>query len=108
MKFYDYNKIISYNCPVNVLIGERGVGKSYGAKKYVIDKFLKKKEKFLYIRRYDNELKALFSKDYFLDIRDKYPDHKLVSAKRKFLIDGEVARVRKKTYRGTRFKISLV
>lgn len=82
-------------------------GKSYGAKKYVIEKFLKKKEKFLYIRRYDNELKALFSKDYFLDIKGAYPLHKFKSEKRKFMIDGEVARLCKKTYRGSRFKICL-
>lgn len=60
MSYYDYHKIISYNCPLNILIGERGVGKSYGAKKYVIKKFLKDKSKFMYLRRYDNELKSVF------------------------------------------------
>jgi hypothetical protein len=90
MKYYDYNKIISYNCPVNVLIGERGVGKSYGAKDYVINKWLKKKEKFLYLRRYDNELKSVFAKDYFLDIRNKFPEHKLASHNKKFYCDGEI------------------
>lgn len=65
-------------------------GKSYGAKKYVIDKYLKKKEKFLYLRRYDNELKSVFAKDYFLDIRDLYPDHKLSSKNKKFYLDGEI------------------
>lgn len=60
MSYYDYHKIISYNCPLNILIGERGVGKSYGAKKYVIKKFVKDKSKFMYLRRYDNELKSVF------------------------------------------------
>ena len=59
--FYDYHKIISYNCPVNILIGERGVGKSYGAKDYVIKKYLKDKSQFLYLRRYENELKSIFA-----------------------------------------------
>lgn len=27
--FYDYNKILSYNAMINILIGERGVGKTY-------------------------------------------------------------------------------
>ena len=58
--YYDYHKIISYNCPLNILIGERGVGKSYGAKKYVIKKYLKDKSEFMYLRRYDNELKSVF------------------------------------------------
>lgn len=90
MDFYNYERVISYNCPVNILIGERGVGKSYGAKKYVIDKWLKKKEKFLYIRRYDNELKAIFSKDYFLDIRKEYPNLELKSDKKKFYCGKEI------------------
>lgn len=90
MHYYDYQKIISYNCPVNILIGERGVGKSYGIKNYVIKRFLKRKEKFLYIRRYDNELKAIFQKDFFGDIKDKFPKNLLKSSSRKFYIDGEI------------------
>lgn len=72
------------------LFGERGVGKSYGAKDYVINRWLKKKEKFLYLRRYDNEIKSLFAKDYFLDIRSKFPEHKLISSKKKFYCDKDV------------------
>lgn len=93
MHFYDYHKIISYNCPVNILIGERGVGKSYGAKKYVINKFLKKGEQFLYLRRYDNELKAIFEKskgrDFFDDIKNEFPDLLLKAKERKFYINDE-------------------
>lgn len=55
--YYDYNKILSYNALINILIGERGVGKTYGASKLVINKFLKKGEQFAYIRRYKPELK---------------------------------------------------
>lgn len=85
MNFYNYDRVISYNCPVNVLIGERGVGKSYGIKKYVIDKFLKKKEKFLYIRRYDNEIKSVISKGFFLDIQNAYPNTSLKSERKEVL-----------------------
>lgn len=65
-------------------------GKSYGIKNYVIKKFIKKKEKFLYIRRYDNELKSLFQKDFFGDIRNAFPEVKLSSNSRKFYLNGEV------------------
>lgn len=44
----------------------------------------------MYLRRYDNELKALFSKGYFLDIEPFYPEHKLKSKDKKFYLDGEV------------------
>ena len=88
--FYDYQKIISYNCPVNILIGERGVGKSYGIKNYVIKKFLKKKEKFIYIRRYDNEIKSIFQKDFFGDIKEAFPEIKLSAKNKKFYLNDEV------------------
>lgn len=55
--FYDYQKILSYNAMINILIGERGVGKTYGATRFVISQFLKKREQFCYIRRYKPELK---------------------------------------------------
>ena len=95
MRFYDYHRILSYNCPVNILIGERGVGKSYGSKKFVIEQYLKKHAQFLYLRRYDNELKEIFEltkgqKDYFDDIKEEFPEHEFAAKGRKFYCDGEV------------------
>lgn len=55
--YYNYNKILSYNAFINILIGERGVGKTYGASKMVVNKFIKKNEQFAYIRRYKSDLK---------------------------------------------------
>lgn len=89
MHFYDYNKILSYNVPINILIGERGVGKTYGIKDYVIRRYIKKKEKFLYLRRYENELKSVFQKDFFGDIKEKYKDYFLMSKNKKFYLNGE-------------------
>lgn len=95
MHYYDYHKILSYNCPVNVLIGERGCGKSFGAKNYVINQFLKKGSQFLYLRRYDNELKSVFektnknSKDFFDDIKPKFQNHILKAKNKKFYIDNQ-------------------
>lgn len=55
--FYNYNKILSYNAFLNFLIGERGVGKTFGAVKFVTSQFIKKNEQFAYIRRYKSDLK---------------------------------------------------
>lgn len=55
--YFDYNKILSYNALINIIIGERGVGKTYGATKLVVNDFLKNKNEFAYIRRYKPELK---------------------------------------------------
>lgn len=54
--FYDYSKLLSYNALLNFVIGERGVGKSFGAKKFVVSDFLKNGNQFVYIRRYKTEL----------------------------------------------------
>ena len=50
--YYDYDKISSYNATFNMIITNRGFGKTYGAKKRAINKFLKKDEQFIYVRRY--------------------------------------------------------
>lgn len=95
MHYYNYKRILSYNVPVMVLIGERGVGKSYGAKEYVIDQFQKNRSQFLYLRRYENEIKSVFEvdkntgKDFFTDIRPKYNDLNLEAKRRKFYINNE-------------------
>ena len=47
--FYDYSKLLSYNALLNFVIGERGVGKSFGAKKFVITDYLKNGNEFVYI-----------------------------------------------------------
>lgn len=89
MHYYDYSRILSYNAPVNILIGERGVGKSFGAKDYVISQNIKKDSQFIYLRRYENELKEIFDnkKDYFDDIKYKYPNYNLHASNKKFFIN---------------------
>ena len=95
MHYYNYNRILSYNAPVNVLIGERGCGKSYGAKKYVIKKYLKNRSQFVYLRRYENELKSVFEKDknnpkdFFDDIKNEFENVELLAKRRKFYINNE-------------------
>ena len=56
--YYNYDKILSYNALLNFIIGERGVGKSYGAKLYVAKNFIKfEKTKF---SKYFNETKCRY------------------------------------------------
>lgn len=70
-------------------------GKSYGAKKFVIDQFKKHKNQFLYLRRYEKELEEVFKKDssgkdFFTDIRKEYSDIELKTKGRKFYFNDEV------------------
>ena len=76
--YYNYNKILSYNAMLNFLIGERGVGKTYGASKFVINQFLKKNEEFAYIRRYKPELSLAVPKFFSALINNnEFPDNHL-------------------------------
>lgn len=93
--YYSYDKLMSFPFLLAFVIGERGVGKSYGAKKLVVKKFLKSGEQFIYLRRYKTELDtalATFWDD--LNANDEFPDHKLKVVKSKllttFTCDGKV------------------
>ena len=58
--FWDLTKTLSYNALLNFCIGERGVGKSFSAKKFVINDYLKNGNEFVYIRRYKTELETAY------------------------------------------------
>ena len=96
--FYDFNKILSYNAFLNIIIGERGVGKTYGSKKYVINRFLKKGKQFVYIRRYETDLMesvgSTEDNKFFEQIKSEFPDHTFEIRKskkvRKLIIDKNI------------------
>lgn len=70
--YYSFNRILSHNAIYNFIVGARGLGKTYGAKKKVIKDFLKKEHEFIYARRYKEDLKSRFS--FFADIAHEFPD----------------------------------
>ena len=88
--WYDYNKVLSYSkAMMYFIIGERGVGKTYGAKKWCINKFLKKKEQFIYLRRYKTELheSAGDSDKFFKALYNEFKNHDLKISGNKILCD---------------------
>ena len=70
--WYDNTRILSYNKLFNFVIGNRGGGKTFNAKNWCIKDYKKHKNKFLWIRRYEKELKKVDR--FFDDIRSFYPD----------------------------------
>ena len=90
--YYNYDRIISYNALLNILIGERGVGKTYGASKLVTNAFIKKKRQFVYLRRYKTELSKSIKK-FFSSLQkdNEFPNHSLDVKGYSFFIDDEVA-----------------
>lgn len=83
--FWNIRRTLTHNCLFNLIVGNRGGGKSYGAKEWGIDNFIKNKEQFGYIRRYKEDLKKPMM-HYFDDIRDAYPDYEFKTEGEKFYI----------------------
>lgn len=86
--WYDVKGLLSHNCFINIVIGNRGGGKSFSSKKWAIDDYLKKGNEFIYVRRYKSELKKL--NNYFSDIKHLYPNLKLEVKGSKFYCDDKV------------------
>ena len=68
-----FRQILSYNAVINMVMGARGLGKTYGAKRMVIKNMLEKGEQFIYLRRYRPELKGC--KTFFADISHEFPEY---------------------------------
>ena len=88
--YWDIRPSLTYNALFNFIIGNRGGGKTYGTKQYVINRFLKYGEQFAYVRRFRDEIKD--TKTYFDDIANNFPSHDFSVKGREFFIDGETAR----------------
>lgn len=87
--YWDINNSASYNCLFNFIVGARGVGKTYGCKKWAIKDFLKNGNQFVYVRRYKEELKKLDK--FFDDINDEFPHCEFKVHNKELKINGKVA-----------------
>lgn len=72
--FWNARETLTHNMLINVIVGNRGGGKSFGVKQWAIDKFIKTGEQFGYIRRYKEDLRQPMIQ-FFKDIEYKYPDY---------------------------------
>lgn len=95
--YYDYDKLLSRDFLIAFVISERGLGKTFGAKKAVLNRWLKSggEEEFIYVRRYKTELDSslatfwndLQSNGYFEEHTLKVQKSKLLT---KFTCDNKV------------------
>ena len=94
--YYNFDKLYSFpNWIIAIIIGSRGVGKSFNAKVTVLKKFLKTGEQFIYLRRYKTELDSALV-NFFDDLQSNgyFTEHNLKVRKSKmlttFVCDGKV------------------
>ena len=87
--YWDINRPLSYNALFNFIVGNRGGGKTYGCKKFVIKRFLKYKEEFIYMRRYKTEFDDFNT--FFADIAEEFPECEFEIRGKKCYINGAIA-----------------
>lgn len=85
--YYSLDRLLSYGAMFNIAVGARGLGKTYACKKRAIKRALDGGEEFVYLRRFQTELKHVST--FFNDIRGEFPEWELS-------VDGRKAKVRPK------------
>ena len=70
--YYDFTPVMSRNAIFNMIVGGRGIGKSYGAKVREVRRALRSNWQFIYMRRFREELKASAA-SFFADIAHEFP-----------------------------------
>ena len=83
--YWNLRRTLTHNMLINVIVGNRGGGKSFGAKEWAIDNFISRGEQFGYIRRYKDDLKEPMIQ-FFKDIEYKYPDYEFKTDTKYFYI----------------------
>ena len=71
-EYYDWHKTLSYDADVTMVIGSRGVGKTFGLRMQCIRDWIKDGSRFVEVVRYKNELSGV-SDGYFNRVGDQ-PD----------------------------------
>lgn len=78
-KYYNVRDALRRNAVITVVCGGRGIGKSFSAKRVLIDEWVRRGAQSMYVRRYMDDLRIF--KTFFNDIAEFYPDYE-------FKIDG--------------------
>lgn len=87
--YFTLQKILSYNALINIILGERGVGKSYDAKKFVAKRFINKGEQFVYLRRYKTELQKAMKNNKFWEQILNNKDNEMIELMKKHKFSNE-------------------
>lgn len=89
--YYDLGNLLGRNKIMNIVIGQRGCGKTFQAKKWAIKKFIDNGKEFIWVRRYKTEMKNMDS--FFDDVTSEgyFKGHTFEVRGKKAIIDGQVA-----------------
>ena len=81
-KWYNPQKILSYNQYLNFVIGGRGIGKTFAIKKYLLKRFIEKGHQFIYLRRNKSELDRIDKDKFFTTelLRQVFDDFEIITS----------------------------
>ena len=68
--YWNILKILGFKADFNLVIGQRGNGKTFGVLKYFLELYKKTKKRFCYIRRWDEDIKAFRMNQLFAPFRN--------------------------------------
>lgn len=90
-EFYDYKQTLSRQAAMNFIVGERGLGKTYGFLKYCVERFIKKRKQFIYLRRFQSDVERCRSSlfDHHLN-HNEFGEHIIEYKNGKYYCNGQV------------------
>lgn len=90
--WYDKSQLLSHNKIMNMVLSNRGGGKTFNMTRWAIDDFKKTGAQCAWVRRYQTEIDEMLLNGKFFDaVREYYPDDDLKIEGNLGLINGEVA-----------------
>lgn len=90
--WYDKAQLLSHNKILNMVLSNRGGGKTFHFTRWGIDDFKKTGAQCVWVRRYQTEVDAMLENGKFFDaVREYYPEDELKIEGNTGLINGEVA-----------------
>lgn len=88
--YLDVNKLLTYGLHINIIVALRGYGKTYGTKKFAINRHIKHGEEFIYIKRHRQDLSAENLASFFNSVSKEFPGHQFSIKGKTFYCDGNI------------------
>ena len=80
--YFNIKSVLPYEKTFNIIIGGRGVGKTYSTKKFLIEEFLKTGKTFIWVRNSVDEVKLLTNNIFFNFLSDLNLNQKEIKVKK--------------------------
>lgn len=90
--WWDRSTLLSHNRILNMVLSNRGGGKTFNCTRWTIDDFKKNKKQCVWVRRYQTEIDEMLKNGKFFDaVREYYPNDELKIDGNLGYVNGEVA-----------------